>query len=130
MEKFDYLFVQPRDWGKSFQFFTETLGWNVERRFGDATDASRFANLAYGSFKMVLAEDHDLTDPARKAATYLTKGKLSIHFRTGDVDATFAKLKDRSSVIVQPENTHWGTRWFVMEDPDGNQFAWQGPVKA
>jgi len=129
MEKFDHLFIQPSDWQKSFEFFTDTLGWKVENRFGEAADASRFANIAYGEFKMILAEDHDVTDPAKKPATYLTKGKISIHFRSENVDATFAKIKDKSHVVVRPENTHWGTRWFVVEDPDGNQFAWQGPVK-
>ncbi len=129
MEKFDYLFIQPCDWGKSLSFFTETLEWSATNRFGEASDASRFANISYGEFKMVLAEDHDATDPAKKPAIYLTKGKVSIHFRSDDVDATFAKIKDISHIVVHPENTHWGTRWFVVEDPDGNQFAWQGPVK-
>lgn len=129
MEKFNYLFIQPRDWGKSFQFFTETLGWKVENKFGEAADAGRFANIAYGDFKMILAEDHDITDPSKKPATYLTKGKVSLHFQSDDVDATFAKFKDGLHVVTRPENNHWGTRWFVVEDPDGNQFAWQGPVK-
>lgn len=129
MEKFDYLFIQPRDWTKSFQFFTETIGWKVTNRFGEASDASRFANISYSEFNMILAEDHDLTEPAKKSATYLTKGKTSLHFRTDDVDATFAKIGDGPHVVTHPENTHWGTRWFVLEDPDGNQFAWQGPVK-
>lgn len=129
MENFDHLFIQPRDWGASFQFFTENLGWKVETRFGDARDAGRFAIIANGDFKLVLAEDHDVSEPAKKPATYLTKGKISLHFHTDDVDAVFAAIKDKSSVAVQPENNHWGTRWFVLEDPDGNQFGWQGPPK-
>lgn len=129
MEKFHHLFIQPRDWGKSFHFFTETLGWKVKNRFGDAADAGRFAELAYQDFALILAEDHDLTDAAKKPATYLTKGKISLHFETADVDATFAKIQDGAHVVTRPENTHWGTRWFVVEDPDGNQFGWQGPPK-
>lgn len=129
MEKFNYLFIQPRDWTQSFQFYTEILGWKVTNKFGEASEASRFANISYGEFNMILAEDHDLTEPSKKKATYLTKGKISLHFRTDDVDSTFAKVSDGPHIVVYPENTHWGTRWFVVEDPDGNQFAWQGPVK-
>jgi uncharacterized glyoxalase superfamily protein PhnB len=129
MEKFSHLFIQPRDWGASFRFFAENLGWEVERQFGTAADASRFANIAYGEFKMILAEDHDPSDPHGKPAVYLTRGKISVHFHSSDVDATFTRIKDTSCVVVQPENNHWGTRWFIVEDPDGNQFAWQGPVK-
>jgi len=129
MEKFDHLFIQPRDWTKSFHFFTNILGWKVQDQFGEASDASRFAYIGSESgFKMILAEDHDPSDPAKKPAVYQTKGKISMHFQCDDVDARFAKIKTDSHVITAPENTHWGTRWFVVEDPDGNQFAWQGPV--
>lgn len=128
MEKFDHLFIQPRDWGKSFDFFKNSLGWKVVHQFGSASDAGRLAELSYGEFKLILAEDHDVTDPSLKPATYATKGKVSIHFSTQNVDATYETIKDKSNVITPPENTHWGTRWFVMEDPDGNQFGWQGPT--
>jgi uncharacterized glyoxalase superfamily protein PhnB len=39
------------------------------------------------------------------------------------------KMSEGPHVVIKPENTHWGTRWFMVEDPDGNQFAWQGPPK-
>ncbi|MGZ3693010.1 MAG: VOC family protein [Bdellovibrionota bacterium] len=129
MEKFDHLFVQPIDFGKSFAFYTEALGWKVGYSHGDAKDAGRLAYLHYGEFKMVLAEDHDSADPSTKPAVYKTKGKISLHFDTPDVDETFKKIKPGSHVITAPENTHWGTRWFLVEDPDGNQFGWQGPKK-
>ena len=130
MEKFDHLFIQPTDWTKSFQFFTETLGWKVKMQDGEKSDASRLAFLTTGGqFNLVLAEDHDTTEPSKKPETYLTKGKISLHFTCDDTDAMFAKIKNGPHVKVQPENNHWGTRWFLVEDPDGNQFAWNGPVK-
>ncbi len=128
MEKFDHLFIQPRDYSKSFQFFTEVLGWKVTYSHGDAADAGRLAYFTYHDFKLVLAEDHDLTPPGNKPEIYKTKGRISIHFNTNDVDESFSRIKSGSHVITQPENTHWGTRWFVVEDPDGNQFGWQGPA--
>lgn len=129
MEKFDHLFIQPRDYTRSLQFYTEVLGWKVTQSHGEASDAGRLASISYGEFKLILAEDHDLTPTQQKPEIYRTKGRISIHFDTKDVDATFAKIKHGAHVIKAPENTHWGTRWFLVEDPDGNQFGWQGPEK-
>ena len=129
MEKPSHLFIQPRDFTRSFAFFTETLGWRVEKSCGQSADASRLAYLNYGhGFTMVLAEDHDPSDPAKKPKIYQTKGKISFHFATENVDASFAQIKDGAHVVVRPENNHWGSRWFVVEDPDGHQFGWQGPA--
>lgn len=78
---------------------------------------------------MVLAEDHDKTDPAKKPEIYNEKGRIVLHFDVNDVDASFVKIKAGPHVVLRPENNHWGSRWFLVEDPDGNQFAWQGPKK-
>jgi catechol 2,3-dioxygenase-like lactoylglutathione lyase family enzyme len=129
MEKFDHLFIQPRDYTKSFRFYTEVLGWKTSYSHGEESDAGRLSYLHFGEFKLVLAEDHDLTHPDSKPESYKTKGRISIHFDTKDVDLSFSKIKEGPHVVVRPENTHWGTRWFVVEDPDGNQFGWQGPPK-
>lgn len=129
MEKFDHLFIQPRDWGKSYHFYSEVLGWKTTYTHGEAHDAGRFAILQNNDFKLILAEDHDPTDPSKKSATYLTTGKISMHFNTEDVDQVFNKVPDGPHVVVKPENNHWGTRWFMLQDPDGNQFGWQGPKK-
>ena len=129
MEKFDHLFIQPRDYTKTMLFFTEKLGWKIVSQDGDEKDASRLAYVNYnGNFTMVIAEDHDATSKT-KPPVYNTKGRISLHFKTDDVDATFKKIQDGTHVVIKPENTHWGTRWFMVEDPDGNQFAWQGPAK-
>lgn len=129
MEKFDHLFIQPRNYSKSFDFYTSTLGFKVSKGCGEEADADRLAYLVYnGNFTLVLAEDHD-NSGAVKPDVYKTKGRISLHFSCDDVDSTFAKIKDGAHVVIRPENTHWGTRWFMVEDPDGNQFAWQGPPK-
>lgn len=131
MIQFDHLFIQPRDYSKSLHFYTELLGWKVKYSHGSAEDAGRLSYLVYNDmFTLVLAEDHDTSDPAKKPEIYRTKGKVSLHFKTDDVDAAFKTIRDGAHVITHPENTHWNTRWFVVEDPDGNQFGWQGPPKA
>jgi uncharacterized glyoxalase superfamily protein PhnB len=129
MEKFDHLFVQPRDYTQSFHFYTEILGFKVASHDGSESEADRLAFLEHNGFRMVLAEDHENVNPAEKPPVYQTKGRISLHFHCDDVDAVFNKMPEGPHVVIKPENTHWGTRWFMVEDPDGNQFAWQGPPK-
>lgn len=59
----------------------------------------------------------------------IKKACISIRFDTSNVDQTFSKIRHGSHAIISSENTHWGTRWFVVEDPDGNQFGWQALPK-
>jgi hypothetical protein len=33
------------------------------------------------------------------------------------------EIKDKSSVVVNPGEAHWGTSWFIVRDHDGNQIA-------
>lgn len=128
MEEFGHLFIQPTDYLKSFQFFTEILGWELEKSLGQVSEASRLAFLKSKSgFSLVLAEDHDPVDLNKKPKVYNERGRLVIYFETPDVDRSFLQIKDGSHVILRPEDNHWGTRWFLVEDPDGHQFAWQGP---
>ena len=42
-----------------------------------------------------------------------------------DIDARFRALPKGDHVAVEPEPTHWGTRWFVVRDPDGNVIAFE-----
>jgi hypothetical protein len=30
-----------------------------------------------------------------------------------------------TAALFAPEATHWGTRWFVARDPDGNLIAFE-----
>ena len=129
MAKFDHLFVQPRDFTKSLAFYTEILGWEIKSIDGEAQEANRLAYISNGpDFTMVLAEDHDKSPEKTPTNVYNLKGRISLHFATENVDGTFSKIKDGSHVVVRPENNHWGSRWFLVEDPDGNQFGWQGPI--
>lgn len=128
MDTIGHYFIQPLDWGKSFAFYTEVLGFRVKHQDGSASDASRLAILAHGeTFELVLAEDHDPSAPSGKPPVFQARGRVALHFNTPDVDAAFARIRDGAHVKVRPENNHWGTRWFLVEDPDGHHYGWQGP---
>lgn len=55
-------------------------------------------------------------------AALVAKGALNgVHFRTDDLDASFAKLRNAGAEIVQePADQPWGTRDFAVRDPSGN----------
>ena len=37
----------------------------------------------------------------------------------------FAELAAQGAALLAPEASHWGTRWFVARDPDGNLIAFE-----
>ena len=42
-----------------------------------------------------------------------------------DVDAPYAAIAKYERAQFPPQRTHWGTRWFVAADPDGNLLAFE-----
>ena len=72
---------------------------------------------------IVLAEPHPAAD---KSKTHGINGtRPTTHLRVDDIDARYAAL--RNVALFAPERTHWGTRWFVARDPDGNLIAFEQP---
>jgi uncharacterized glyoxalase superfamily protein PhnB len=55
-------------------------------------------------------------------AALVAKGAMNgVHFRSDDLDATFAKLHDAKAEIVQePTDQPWGVRDGAVRDPSGN----------
>jgi uncharacterized glyoxalase superfamily protein PhnB len=51
----------------------------------------------------------------------------TIHLAVENLDDRYRQLGARVEVVVKPEATHWGTRWFVVKDPDGNLIAYEQP---
>ena len=54
--------------------------------------------------------------------TLVTQGSLQAAiFRTDDLDATFARLRDAGAeVLSEPETQPWGVRDCAVRDPSGN----------
>ena len=52
-------------------------------------------------------------------AGLIAKGALNgVHFKTDDIDAAFAKVREAGGEIVQePTDQPWGTRDFAVRDP-------------
>lgn len=62
-------------------------------------------------------------------SSLLAKGALNgVHFHTGDLDATFEKLRAADAEIMQePTDQPWGTRDCAVRDPSGNMVRIDQP---
>ena len=111
IDRFDHLFIAPQDFEASLAFYRDVLGWAILTTWGDG-GKERGAVLSGGGIKVVLAEGHQ-------------GPRANVHLDIHDVDGRFHRLPKGAHVVVEPEDTHWGTRWFVVRDPDGNLIAFE-----
>jgi len=51
-----------------------------------------------------------------------------LEFRVDDVDAEFARLKDKVEVVHEPKMMPWGNRTAQFRDPEGTAVALYMPV--
>jgi catechol 2,3-dioxygenase-like lactoylglutathione lyase family enzyme len=112
-DRFHHLFIAPRDFDASIAFYRDVLGWAVIRTWSREGDR-RGAELSGGGMEVIISE-------TRPGASNIPMVHLDIH----DVDARFRELPPGTHVVTPPETTPWGTRWFVVRDPDGNLLAFE-----
>ena len=117
IDRFHHLFIRPADFDASLAFYRDTLGWSVTKEWGDKKKG-RGVILSGGGVEVVLAERHEsgTTDGAARP---------SVHLDIHDIDKRFKALPKGAHVVAEPQATHWGTRWFVVRDPDGNLIAFE-----
>ncbi|HUG92321.1 MAG TPA: VOC family protein [Planctomycetaceae bacterium] len=123
-DRFDHLFIEPADFDRAAAFYRDALGWEPVADWG-GNGAPRGIILDGGAVKIVLAEDHPTDDHAKSHGKKAHQPTL--HLSVRNLDQRFAEVSRHAKVVVPPETTHWGTRWFVLEDPDGNLIAYEEP---
>lgn len=121
-DRFDHLVIAPTDFGRSLAFYRDVLGWSLVASWGDEKEG-RGAVLSGGGIKVIIAERHDATSPT--ATPGVNGVRPNVHLDIHDIDARFRMLPAGDHVVVAPEDTHRGTRWFVVRDPDGNLYAFE-----
>lgn len=124
-DTFDHVFVAPASFDRALAFYRDTLGWQVDFDWG-GNGEPRGAQLDGGGIRIVIAERHASDDHSWSHG--INGRRPTLHLRVDDVDARFAKLPAGTNIIVRPENTHWGTRWFVVNDPDDNLIAYEQSI--
>lgn len=119
-DRFHHLMITPADFDASLAFYRDTLGWSVVESWG-GQGHGRGVSLSGGGMKVVLAER---TAPGA-ADQGLGGARPNVHLDIHDIDARFKSLPSGHHVLRPPEDTPWGTRWFVVRDPDGNVIAFE-----
>lgn len=126
-DQFDHLFIEPSSYETSLAFYRDGLGWQVVFAWG-GNGEPRGACLSSGAMQVVLAEPHSAADQSKSHGINGTRP--TVHLRVTDIDARYAELNAQGLALFAPEATHWGTRWFVARDPDGNLLAFEQPTGA
>ena len=123
IDRFDRLFIAAEDFDKSIGFYRDKLGWQVTRETGGIGGEPRVAELSSGGLKVVVSERAAPGIPAARDA--LGEGRAIVHLDIHDLDARFKAVPGGEHLVREPEETHWGTRRFVVKDPDGNLIAFE-----
>jgi uncharacterized glyoxalase superfamily protein PhnB len=79
------------------------------------------ATLAIGSAETVALFREGSAEPAANRTAIL-------EFMVGDVDAEFARLRDRVEVVHEPKVMPWGNRTVQFRDPEGTLVSLFMPV--
>lgn len=124
-DRFDHVFIEPSSYDASLAFYRDGLGWKVLFSWGES-GAPRGACLSSGAMQVVLAEPHPAEDKSKSHGINGTRP--TVHLRVDDIDRRYAELNSLGLALFAPEPTHWGTRWFVARDPDGNLLAFEQPI--
>jgi catechol 2,3-dioxygenase-like lactoylglutathione lyase family enzyme len=117
-DRFHHIFISAADYEASVAFYRDILGWAVSNEWG-GDGAARGTILSGGGTKVVIAERPANARGAAEA------GQPSLYLDIHDVDVRYSKLPKGAHVVREPERTNWGTRWFVVRDPDGNLIAFE-----
>lgn len=121
-DRFDHLFVEPGSFDAAVAFYRHGLGWSVLFSWGGEGEP-RGVSLSGGGVSIVLAEPHPAAD--RSKSHGIEGHRPTVHLTVDDLDARYAELAAKGLPLFAPETTHWGTRWFVVRDPDGNLIAYE-----
>ncbi|WP_434733551.1 VOC family protein [Rhizobium sp. YTUHZ044] len=79
------------------------------------------ATLAIGSAETAALFSEGSAEPGANRTAIL-------EFMVSDVDAEFARLKDRVTVVHAPKDLPWGNRTAQFADPEGTRIALYTPV--
>ena len=119
-DSFDHLFIACADFDGSLAFYKDSLGWSVQHQ---TEGAHRLAVLASDGGMSVVLSGQDVGPEGADVAGGINGRRPTTHIKVDDIDVRFADFEGRPDVVVPLQETHWGPRWFVVQDPDGNLLA-------
>ncbi|WP_305786242.1 VOC family protein [Symbioplanes lichenis] len=129
-------FLATSDFDKAIAFYRDALGFEVRNDVG--YENMRWVTVgspAQPDVSIVL--EPPLADPnaseadKRTMAEMLAKGLLrGVIFTTGDVDATFERIRAAGAEVLQePADQPYGVRDCAFRDPSGNLLRFNQPKR-
>ena len=127
-------FVQVHDADVALAFYRDALGLQLR----DDVDNEGFRWITVGAASQpgvaIVLTNYlcGSTADGEALAALVAKGALNgVHFSTGDLNATFEKVRASGAEIVQePTEQPWGTRDCAVRDPSGNLVRIDQPPAA
>lgn len=112
-----------RDAGAMIAWLTDIFGFTVHANYEDDKGVVQHAELAYGSSMIMLGTVADDAYGAMVGSA-IVPGAKSTYIVADDPDALFAKAKKAGVVILEaPADRSYGSREFIVRDPEGNVWA-------
>jgi catechol 2,3-dioxygenase-like lactoylglutathione lyase family enzyme len=115
VERISAITIKVSDMARSVHFYNELLGLKI----------------LYGGQKAYFSSLQTLS--AKDTILNLEQGLLTrdwgrIIFHVGDVDKSWAYLKEKEYNPDRPRDAEWGERYFHLHDPDGHELSFAQPV--
>jgi uncharacterized glyoxalase superfamily protein PhnB len=79
------------------------------------------ATLAIGAVDTVALWKAGSAEPGANRTAYL-------EFQVDDIDAEFARLKEKVDLVHEPKTMPWGNRTFQFRDPEGTAVSLYMPL--
>jgi uncharacterized glyoxalase superfamily protein PhnB len=111
----------------AIKFYTESLGFMLQRREPPAGDQATFAILRLGEAMIMVMHEAFYTGP-RSDFTYRCAG-LDIRVMVDDVDAMYERVKAAGlSIMHEIGDRDYGLRDFIARDPNGFRLRFASPL--
>jgi catechol 2,3-dioxygenase-like lactoylglutathione lyase family enzyme len=108
LPRLEHVRVNVSDFDRAVAWYESILGFPAQSHW---PPAPKYAHFQSGSTQFALSE----MEPVPAAGRY--------NFSVSDVEAWWAKLRDRAEVVEALIDTPYGTRKFTIRDPDGNELG-------
>jgi uncharacterized glyoxalase superfamily protein PhnB len=115
-----------KDLARSLAWYTDLLGFVVERTYERDGKVRGYA-LRAGDARIAIGQD----DGAKGWDRIKGQG-CSLSITTDQpVDDIAGRIKAKGGALLsEPEDMHWGVRWFQVLDPDGFKLGVSRPLDA
>ena len=107
MQGFDHLYIETPRFAESLAFW-QALGLEILEEWGE--DEHRACMLGGPGMRIVLVDDD--------------APLMNVHLAMAEPETTMKELSAAAVKVTTPlEDTHWGTRWIRLADPDGRTIC-------